>query len=147
MNLSIIQCHTCCNLVKICLGYILITIYMINLLLQILRMSQLGSHVLPGSADLFILHLHGLPAGGAVDKPVEQVIDCLLYTSILKDKAAKAREKQIDFSAMVAFNGIDFMEPLDISTIFGNAIDNAMEASEPDVYKRQIFLLYASLLS
>lgn len=49
---------------------------------------------------------------------------------ILKDKAAKAREKQIDFSALVDFKGIDFMKPLDISTIFGNAIDNAMEASE-----------------
>lgn len=49
---------------------------------------------------------------------------------ILKDKAAKAREKQIDFSAIVDFHGIDFMEPLDISTIFGNAIDNAIEASE-----------------
>lgn len=49
---------------------------------------------------------------------------------ILKDKAAKAREKQIDFSALVDFKGMDFIEPLDISTIFGNAIDNAMEASE-----------------
>lgn len=58
---------------------------------------------------------------------------------ILKDKAAKAREKQIDFSTMVDFHGIDFMEPLDISTIFGNAIDNAIEASEnlPE-YKRLI---------
>lgn len=58
---------------------------------------------------------------------------------ILKDKAAKAREKQIDFSAMVDFHGIDFMEPLDISTIFGNTIDNAIEASEnlPE-YKRLI---------
>lgn len=49
---------------------------------------------------------------------------------ILKDKAAKAREKQIDFSTLVDFKGMDFIEPLDISTIFGNAIDNAMEASE-----------------
>ena len=58
---------------------------------------------------------------------------------ILKDKAAKAREKQIDFSAVVDFHGIDFLEPLDISTIFGNAIDNAIEASEnlPE-YKRLI---------
>ena len=58
---------------------------------------------------------------------------------ILKDKAVKVREKQIDFSAMVDFHGIDFMEPLDISTIFGNAIDNAIEASEnlPE-YKRLI---------
>lgn len=49
---------------------------------------------------------------------------------ILKDKAAKAREKQIDFSALVDFKGMDFIEPLDISTIFSNALDNAMEASE-----------------
>ena len=49
---------------------------------------------------------------------------------ILKDKAAKARENQIDFSALVDFKGVDFIEPLEISTIFGNAIDNAMEASE-----------------
>ena len=49
---------------------------------------------------------------------------------ILKDKAARAREKKIDFSALVDFKGMDFLEPLDTSTIFGNAIDNAMEASE-----------------
>lgn len=49
---------------------------------------------------------------------------------ILKDKAVKAREKQIDFSAMVDWGGIDFVKPLDISTIFGNAIDNAIEACE-----------------
>lgn len=49
---------------------------------------------------------------------------------ILKDKASKAREQEIDFSAAVDFKGIDFIEPLDISTIFGNAIDNAIEASE-----------------
>ena len=36
----------------------------------------------------------------------------------------------LDFSALVDFKGMDFLEPLDISTIFGNAIDNAMEASE-----------------
>ena len=34
-----------------------------------------GKTILPGSADLFIPHLHGLPAGGAVDKPVKQVIE------------------------------------------------------------------------
>ena len=41
-------------------------------------------------------------------------------------------------------NGVDFIEPLDVSTIFGNGLDNAIEASEKpvsythlDVYKRQ----------
>ncbi len=49
---------------------------------------------------------------------------------ILKDKAEHAREKQIDFSAAVDFGGIDFIDPLDISTLFGNGLDNAIEASE-----------------
>lgn len=49
---------------------------------------------------------------------------------ILKDKSEKAREKKIDFSMMGDFNGINFIEPFDISTLFGNGIDNAIEASE-----------------
>lgn len=49
---------------------------------------------------------------------------------ILKDKAAKAREKGIDFSAQVDLHGTDFLDPLDLSTLFGNALDNAIEASE-----------------
>ena len=49
---------------------------------------------------------------------------------IIRDKAEKAREKQIDFSAAIDFSGVDFIEPLDISTLFGNGIDNAIEASE-----------------
>lgn len=49
---------------------------------------------------------------------------------IIRDKAEKAREKHIDFSAFIDFSGVDFIEPLDISTIFGNGLDNAIEASE-----------------
>ncbi len=49
---------------------------------------------------------------------------------IIRDKARVAREKKIDFSVSADLYGMDFMEPLDISTIFGNGIDNAIEASE-----------------
>ena len=49
---------------------------------------------------------------------------------IIRDKAEKAREKHIDFSAAIDISSADFIEPLDISTLFGNGIDNAMEASE-----------------
>lgn len=49
---------------------------------------------------------------------------------ILRDKAKLAKEKLIDFHAAVNFSDGDFIEPLDISTIFGNALDNAIEASE-----------------
>ena len=56
---------------------------------------------------------------------------------ILKDKAGIAREKQIDFSVAVDMQEVDFIEPLDISTIFGNGLDNAIEASEhlPDAQR------------
>lgn len=49
---------------------------------------------------------------------------------ILRDKAKAARERNIDFSAAISFEAGSFLEPLDISTIFGNALDNAIEASE-----------------
>lgn len=39
-------------------------------------------------------------------------------------------QEQIDFSAAVSFEDGGFIDPLDISTIFGNALDNAIEASE-----------------
>lgn len=49
---------------------------------------------------------------------------------ILKEKSETAREKHIDLSVAANLNGVDFIEPLDISTIFGNGLDNAIEASE-----------------
>lgn len=49
---------------------------------------------------------------------------------IIRDKARAARERQIDFAVAVAFADGAFIEPLDISAIFGNALDNAIEASE-----------------
>lgn len=49
---------------------------------------------------------------------------------IIRDKSKTAREKQIDFSSAIQFEDGGFIESLDISTIFGNALDNAIEASE-----------------
>lgn len=49
---------------------------------------------------------------------------------IIRDKAKAAQERKIDFSAVLSFEAGSFIEPLDISTIFGNALDNAIEASE-----------------
>ena len=49
---------------------------------------------------------------------------------IIRDKARMAGEKQIDLGAVISFEDSSFIEPLDISTIFGNALDNAIEASE-----------------
>ncbi len=62
---------------------------------------------------------------------------------ILKDKAEKAREKNIDFSVFIDFSGVDFIEPLDISTLFGNGIDNAIEASEKLPEDQRVILVKA----
>ena len=62
---------------------------------------------------------------------------------IIKDKAGKAREKQIDFSATIDFDGVDFIDPLDISTFFGNGIDNAIEASEKLPGEERVILIKA----
>ena len=62
---------------------------------------------------------------------------------IIRDKAEKAREKQIDFSAFIDFSGVDFIEPLDISTLFGNGIENAIEASEKLPEEQRVILVKA----
>lgn len=62
---------------------------------------------------------------------------------LIKDKAEKAREKHIDFSASIDFDGIDFIEPLDLSTLFGNGIDNAIEASEKLSVEQRVILIKA----
>ena len=62
---------------------------------------------------------------------------------IIKDKAEKMREKQIDFSVSIDFDGVDFIQPLDVSTLFGNGIDNAMEASEKLPKEQRVVLVKA----
>lgn len=57
---------------------------------------------------------------------------------IIRDKAKTAREKQIDFTAVIHFEDGAFLDPLDISTIFGNALDNAIEASEKLAIPRRV---------
>lgn len=62
---------------------------------------------------------------------------------IIRDKAEKARKKHIDFSAFIDFSGVNFIEPLDISTLFGNGIDNAIEACEKLPDEQRVILVKA----
>lgn len=63
---------------------------------------------------------------------------------IIRDKAKAAQEKKIDFSAAISFEAGSFIEPLDISTIFGNALDNAIEASEKLSEDRRLITVRAN---
>lgn len=62
---------------------------------------------------------------------------------ILKDKIEKACEDSIKVEDNIDLSGMDFIDPFDISTIFGNMLDNAIEAcrSIVEIEKRRITIL------
>lgn len=62
---------------------------------------------------------------------------------ILKEKAGFARERGIRLSVTADLSGMDFLEPLDISTIFGNGLDNAIEASGHLAAEERVILMKA----
>lgn len=50
--------------------------------------------------------------------------------SIINEKYKEAASKGIEFDVQIDFSNISFIAPIDICTIFSNAIDNAIEACE-----------------
>lgn len=66
---------------------------------------------------------------------------------IIKDKTEVAKEKNIDFNVMIDFKDIECIEPLDISTIFGNGIDNAIEAVEKLPKEKRVICLKAGKIN
>lgn len=63
---------------------------------------------------------------------------------LIRDKAKVAQQEQIDFSAVISFEDGEFLAPLDISTIFGNAIDNAIEASRKIPQEQRLITVRAN---
>ena len=66
---------------------------------------------------------------------------------IIKDKVKLAKEKNIDLTVMIDFSDIDTIEALDISTIFGNGIDNAIEAVEKLPEEKRVILIKAGKIN
>lgn len=62
--------------------------------------------------------------------------------AIIEDKLANAKQHTIAFAYVVNGKLLEFMHVTDICTIFGNSLDNAIEAEilEPDPEKRMIHL-------
>lgn len=50
--------------------------------------------------------------------------------NIINDKVEYCKKREIAFSVDIREVNIDFMKPIDITTIFGNLLDNAVEACE-----------------
>ena len=63
---------------------------------------------------------------------------------IIRDKSKIAKANHIDFSALVDFEAGAFIDPLDISALFGNALDNAIEASVKLPEDKRIITVKAS---
>lgn len=66
---------------------------------------------------------------------------------IIKDKKRITKEKNIDFVVAIDFKDIDFIEPLDISTIFGNALDNAIEGVEKLSEEKRVIYIKAGKIN
>lgn len=66
---------------------------------------------------------------------------------IIKDKTRIAKEKNIDFIVPIDFKDINFIEPLDISTIFGNALDNAIEGVDKLSEDKRTILIKAGKIN
>lgn len=64
----------------------------------------------------------------------------MIVDSILKNKKIECEEKSIDFKFNVNFSKNEFMDIIDICTIFSNIIDNSIEAcnkiNSPDLEKK-----------
>lgn len=65
--------------------------------------------------------------------------------TILNAKAIRCNRSGIDMTVIAQGDALRFLDPMDLCTLFGNALDNAIEAVEriPDVHRRMIRVIVA----
>ena len=63
---------------------------------------------------------------------------------LLTDKVITMKEKSIELEHKIANVNLDFIEPIDVTTIFGNLLDNSIEACEELADNRKIVILINS---
>lgn len=73
---------------------------------------------------------------------MKQYCSNAILNMIINDKQEECEKKEILFHIDISDIDIDFMEPIDITTIFGNILDNAVEACEKAVDKQMYFKIY-----
>ena len=61
---------------------------------------------------------------------VKQYSDSAILNIIINDKAEECEKKGISFNIDIQPVNLDYMQSIDITTIFGNILDNAIEACE-----------------
>lgn len=73
---------------------------------------------------------------------VRQYCDNPILNIIINDKADHCEKNGIEFEVEIEKMPIDFMEPIDITTIFGNILDNAIEACEKSEDKKILLMIH-----
>lgn len=63
---------------------------------------------------------------------------------LFTDKVITMKEKSIELEHKIANVNLDFIEPIDVTTIFGNLLDNSIEACEELADNRKIVILINS---
>ena len=83
-----------------------------------------------GSGDCRVTEYIGELAGAL--EPYESLVETgnELLNGILSEKQALARTKEIDLEIQADCSGLKAVSDMDLCTIFGNALDNAIEACE-----------------
>lgn len=83
---------------------------------------------------------------GNILKPLilKQITNQPLLNILINDKIQIAEKLNIDFQYVVDAVNLDFMNPIDITTIFGNILDNAIESCEKVDGSRNIKLKISS---
>ena len=70
---------------------------------------------------------------------IKQYSDSAILNIIINDKVDYCQKRAIQFEVDIHSICIDFMKPIDVTTIFGNILDNAIEACE-EAKERKISL-------
>ena len=129
---------------------------------EMLRMADIQQKSSKEAIDIINIKCHDLRhqirlfrGAGRIDesvlKEMEQAVDAYDITVktgnpaldvLLTEKNQICRSKQIGFTCMADGKGLAYMEPADLYALFGNALENAIEATEQltDPAQKQIVL-------
>ena len=73
---------------------------------------------------------------------VKQYTDSAIFNILIKDKIEYCEKNGIQFELNIEPIGLAFMKPIDITTLFGNILDNAIEACESANEKKLSLKIY-----
>lgn len=166
ISFSFYLADMCCNIIALCYAGSLLNISVIESenekVQKLLAQSQEQYHVFKENVDLINIKCHDLrhqinafrqdgKLNAETFSEIEHIVDeydCTIQTGnsaldvVLTEKRMLCNSKKIRFTCIADGRGMQYMNPYDIYSLFGNALENAVEAVEniEDPEKRVIGL-------